>query len=120
MAVKRIILAHETTFLRTTLRRLINKAADLRVVGEIDSLAEIPAALARTQADWLLLSLPEDHNLSPEILDELQRHPELRVLAISGDGSQMQLEWVERRNHETSDFSVQDFMRIFSDASHSG
>lgn len=120
MAEKRIILAHETKFLRTTLRRLISKTEDLKVVAEVDSLAEIPKTLAHTQADWLLLSLPEDHNLSPEILDELQRHPDLRVLAVSHDGSQMQMEWIERRNHATGEFSVQQFMQIFSDAPNAG
>jgi DNA-binding NarL/FixJ family response regulator len=116
MSEQRIILAHETKFLRTTLRRLITKANNLRVVAEVDNLDEIAHALAHTQADWMVLSLPEDHNLAPEILDELQRHSQLRALAVSGDGSQMQMEWIERRNHETSQFSVQEFMEIFSEA----
>lgn len=124
MELHRIILAHDARFLRTTLRRLLNKTPNLEVVAEINSLDELPDALKDTHANWVILSLPEEDGLPTSILDEMQRYPQLRVLAVSGDGSHMRVEWVERRDRETSHFSVDDFKELFSvagsnsDASH--
>lgn len=110
----RIILANDARFLRTTLRRLLNKTPNMEVVAEINSLDELPKALKETQANWVILSLPEENGLPSFILDEMQRYPHLRVLAVSGDGSHMRLEWVERWDRETGHFSVEDFKELFS------
>jgi DNA-binding NarL/FixJ family response regulator len=113
MEVQRIVLAHDVTFLRSTLRRLIDKTEHLQVVAEVNRLSEVPKALETTRATWLLLTLPEDGELPVSILDAMEHFPHLRVLAVAKDGSQLRVEWLERRDRETSHLSVQDFMDIF-------
>jgi DNA-binding NarL/FixJ family response regulator len=115
---QRVILAHETRFLRSTLKRLIAKSPELEVVAEVDRLEDLPAVLLATPANWLILSLPENSRLPAAILDALHRLPTLRVLAVSGDGSRMRVEWVERHDHETGQLSVQEFMALFSAPEH--
>ncbi len=115
---QRVILAHETRFLRSTLKRLIAKSPQLEVVAEVDRLEDLPAVLLATPASWLILSLPENSSLPPDILDALHRRPSLRVLAVSGDGSRMRVEWIERHDHETGHLSVEEFMAMFSAPEH--
>jgi DNA-binding NarL/FixJ family response regulator len=116
MSSHRIVLANEARFMRTTLRRLLDKSDQLEVVAEVDDLQQIPAVLERTQADWLLVSLPEENGLPSAILTELQRFPDLRVLAVSRDGSRTRVEWLEQFDQETGEFSVERFLNIFNDA----
>lgn len=116
MSSHRIVLANEARFMRTTLRRLLDKSDQLEVVAEVDELEKIPETLDRTRADWLLISLPDEDGLPSEILHELERFPDLRVLAVSRDGSRTRVEWLEQTDHETGEFTVEKFLSIFNQA----
>jgi DNA-binding NarL/FixJ family response regulator len=111
---QRVILAHDTRFLRSTLKRLIAKSPRLEVVAEVDQIENLPAQLQATPADWLILSLPENGDLPAAVLEVLQRQPDMRVLAVAGDGSRMRLEWIERRDREIGELSVPEFIALFS------
>lgn len=115
MSSHRIVLANEARFMRTALRRLLDKSDRLQVVAEVDDLDKISAAVERTQADWLLVSLPEENGLPNEILAALENFPDLRVLAVSQDGSRTRVEWLEQLDHETGGLSVAEFLKIFND-----
>lgn len=115
MSLHRIVIANETRFMRTALRRLLDKTEAIEVVAEVDNLDRMPAVLERTQPDWLLVSLPDgDEGLPPEILSALEQNPDLRVLAVSRDGSRTRVEWLEQNDQYTGELSVAEFLKIFN------
>jgi DNA-binding NarL/FixJ family response regulator len=82
--VIRIIVVDDHPLVRRGIREMVAAQADLEVVGEAATAAEVPALLAKQSCDVLLLdlSLPDGSGL--EVLKELRRgFPQLRVLVVS-------------------------------------
>ena len=111
MTDQRIILANGSRLLREMLNRILHKAEHLEVVQEVSDHDNLPAALSK-EAEWIIMSLPDDQQI-PEWTDTyIQEHPLIRIMAFSSDGSWIKLKWLESREQELSDVSLKDLIHI--------
>ena len=112
MYTKRIILADGSRLLREMLHRVIFKADHLEVVQEVSSYADLPSAIERFDPEWVIMSLPSDHVI-PDWVDAcIVNYPSVRFLAVSTDGSMIKMKWLERREEDLGDLSLNDLIHI--------
>lgn len=94
----RIILANQPRLLREMLKRVILQSRELKLVGEIAhsvNLNEIEEIIEQTDAQWIVLTLSADGQISEETEMLLVNHPTLSVLAVAMDGSQFKVLWTD-------------------------
>lgn len=112
MTEHRIILANSSRLLREMLNRILRKKGNLRVIREISGQEDLPDAIQQDDAEWLILSLPEDENM-PEWVDVyMLEHPALRVLTVSPDGGRIKLKWLESHEEDLVDPSLEDLILV--------
>jgi hypothetical protein len=95
METQRIILAGESRLLMEMLRRAISKSPGLEVVDQVADLANLPSAVERASAQWVIISLRPEGKMPEVVSHLLATHPSLLVLALAADGSHARLEWME-------------------------
>ena len=112
MEPSRILLAGLPRFLRETLRRTFDKDPKLRVVGEVNNLADLSAAIADTQARWvILLLLPE--GTMPQLIELLlAEYPAVRFLAVANDGSHVKARWSEPHERTLDGLSLSELHAV--------
>jgi hypothetical protein len=96
--LSRIILANQPRLLREMIKRVILKSGELQLVGEIAhraNLNEIEEIIEQTGAQWIVLTLSADGEISEETKTLLVNHPTLSVLAVAMDGSQFKVLWTD-------------------------
>jgi DNA-binding NarL/FixJ family response regulator len=108
----RIILANGSRFLQEMLKRVIEKTPDLQVVGEIAGLAQLSSTIAKTEAEWVIVSLLPDGKIPEMVESSLIAHPSVRVLALAADGSQVKMKWIEPREKILDDLSMDELIAI--------
>ena len=83
MGKVRVLLANKPRMLRELLRSLIQRQADMEVMGEVLDPVELLLAVDETQADVVVVDLPESGE-EPGICSHLlAEYPQLLVLALS-------------------------------------
>ena len=91
MESRRIILAIKPRLLRDMLRRALENAHGVRIVGEYTDRASLLAAVARSEAQWVIVSLSASGDM-PAIADFVHTaNPQLNILAVSLDGSRTRI-----------------------------
>jgi DNA-binding NarL/FixJ family response regulator len=81
----RILLAELPRMLREIVEDVVSTQADMQIVGAADSLAALPAEVARTSPDVVILAL--ERGAAPTRLDPLlYGQPSLSIVAITEDG----------------------------------
>ena len=113
MQRKRIILANDTQFFRDAFQRVIEKKSGLQVIREVKDLADLPSAVHETHADWVIISLPDDGKISKPVEKLLIDYPFIHILAVAKDGSRIRIEWMEHKEKEVKNLSLDDFIEIF-------
>jgi DNA-binding NarL/FixJ family response regulator len=113
MQRKRIILANDTHFFRDAFRRVIEKKSDLQVIREVKDLADLPSAVQEIHPDWVIISLPDDGKVTKPVEKLLSQHPYIHILAVDKDGSRIRVEWMEHKEKEAENLSLDDFIKIF-------
>lgn len=113
MQRKRIILANDTHFFRDAFRRVIEKKSGLQVIREVKDLADLPSAVQETPADWVIISLPNDGKISKPVEKLLIENPFIHMIAVAKDGSRIRVEWMENKEKEVENLSLDDFIEIF-------
>ena len=108
----RIILANGSRFLHEMLKRVIEKTPDLQVVGEIADLARLSSTIAKTEAEWVIVSLPPDGKIPETVESSLTTHPSVRVLAVATDGSQVRIKWLESHEEPLGDVSLNELIAV--------
>lgn len=112
MSPSRIILANGSRFLHEMLKRALEKTPDLQVVDEVTNLARLPSAISRTDAQWVIMSLPLDGEI-PEVAKSLLiAHPSVRILAMATDGSQVRIKWLESHEEALDDLSLDELFAV--------
>jgi response regulator of citrate/malate metabolism len=97
---QRIVLVDGSRLLRGMLKRAIERDTHLRVVAEVDEIKKFSTVIRHANADWIFLILPP-RKAVPEVINQtLRKHPELRMLVMSTDGSRVRMRWIE--THETA------------------
>jgi len=112
MSEQKIILINDSRLLREILKRVIDKADGLRVVMELQHLKELEPAMRAIQPDWVLISVPDaDH--TPKTLEKIiQKYPGLKMIAVSADGAQVRMKWVEYHEEALDGLSWNDLTAI--------
>lgn len=112
MTKQRIILANSSRLLREMLNRILRKTDSLKVVREVSDQKELPDAIQQDDAEWLIMSLPEDEKM-PEWVDVyMMEHPSLHILTVSPDGGRVRLRWLESHEEDLVDPSLDDLILV--------
>lgn len=108
----RVILANEPRLFRDMLERVFNKQIDLQVVAEVLNWSRLSTVIARTRADWVVVSLLPNGEF-PAYADLLiGLHPQIGVLAVAWDGSQIKVKGNNLVEEELVGISLQDLLTI--------
>jgi DNA-binding NarL/FixJ family response regulator len=109
---QRIILVNSSRLLREMLHTVLSKAEHLQVVREVSDQEELPSAIDQLEAEWLVISLPFDRGLPDWVDQYISNHPLMRLLAVSTDSSEVKLKWLESREENLEDLSLNDLLHI--------
>ena len=115
MEPRRIILAHVPRLLREMLERALTAVPGLRIIEELSDLAQVPEALERTGAEWVIVSLPPGGKLSSVTEPLLVAHPSVRLVNMVSDGSHVTMQWVEPREQALDEFSMNELIALLRD-----
>jgi hypothetical protein len=117
MPEQRIVLATTSRLLRDMLRRILHKAEDLEVLGEVTDLRDLHAVIENSRPAWVILSLPYDERFPGWVESYVVQHPSVRFLAIASDGSKIKMKWLQIREQELNGLSLRDLLGILQDHS---
>ena len=112
MSEQRIILANSSRLLREMLNRILHKTENLEVIQEITDHKNLPTEIEKSDAEWVIMSLPGDHGI-PEWVDHyIVDHPHVRFMAVANDGSWVKTKWLESHEEELDNLSLRDLIHI--------
>lgn len=112
MPEQRIILANSSRLVREMLDRILRKTENLKIVQEITDPENLPIQLEKSDAEWVVLSLPVNNGL-PEWIDSfIADHPHMRFMAVADDGSWVKTKWLESHEEESGNLSLKDLIHI--------
>jgi len=116
MFKQRIILINGSRLLRELLHIVIRKAEHLEIVQEIHDLDDLPAMIANTEADWVIMSLPSGERTPDWVSTYIAAHPSVRLLEVSNDASKIKMKWSEPHEEDLHDLSLNDLIHILERA----
>ena len=112
MYAQRIILVNGSRLLGDMLHNVICRADHLEMVQEVSRYEELPATIERTNAEWVIMSLPFDASFPSWVDDHLAEHPATRFLAIFIGSGKVRLKWLGSPEEELEDLSLDDLIHI--------
>ena len=112
MSEQRIILANGSRLVHEMLNRILLKTKNLEVVQEIPDHNKLPAALEKSDAEWIILSLPADSFIPDWVDTYIVDHPYVRFMAVANDGSWVKTKWLESHEEELDNLSLRDLIHI--------
>jgi DNA-binding NarL/FixJ family response regulator len=79
----RILVANQPRLMRELILTTLTDQPDMEIVGEVVDDAEIPAEVAKSSPDLVVISMDESGR-RPVLCDTiLHKHPEVRILAVA-------------------------------------
>lgn len=109
---RRIILTNGARLLLEMLKRAIDKASGLQVVGEITDLARLPSVIEQTGAQWVIMAFPPEGEM-PEMAESLlTAYPSVRIMAVATDGSQVTMKWLESHERTLDGLSLDELIAV--------
>lgn len=112
MSEQRIILANGSRLVREMLNRILLKTENLEVVQEIANHEKLPTEIEKSDAEWVIMSLPVESRM-PEWVDTfIVGHPQMRFMAVANDGSWVRTKWLETHEEELDNLSLKDLIHI--------
>ena len=112
MTDQRIILANDSRLMREMLNRILLKAKHLDVVQQVTDHEDLPAAIQQQDAEWIILSMPADNKIPDWADTYLQKHPNVRIMAVSPDGSRVNLKWLDKREQNFPNPTLQELIDL--------
>jgi hypothetical protein len=112
MSEQRIILANGSRLLHEMLNRILDKTVNLKVVQEISSYEELPPEIEKSDAEWVIMSLPVGSNIPKWVEPFIAGHPHMRFMAVASDGSWVKTRWMESHEEELGNLSLKDLIHI--------
>jgi len=97
----RVLVANRPRLMRELMLATISDQPDIEIIGEVESESGIEAAVATTQPDFLIVALGKSNRLSAVCGAVLQKHPQLKVIAIAPDRNSTIFYWtsLEIKSH---------------------
>lgn len=112
--VRRVILVNNSRLLLGMLRRVIEKARHLELVGELVDLSNLGEKIAETNADWVILN-NEQNVKNLETVDKLMNaHPSVRFLTVNADGSQVSMKSLRLHEQNLSGLSLVEILKVLA------
>jgi len=97
------------------------KDGQLQVVKEISDHHNLPSAIEKYDAEWVIVSLPNNQKVPAWVDEYMAEHPPVRFIAVSSDGSQVKIMWMESHEKNYDDLTLEDLIHILeSKPSHAG
>ena len=112
MSEQRIILANNSRLVREMLNRILHKTDNLEVVKEITDHKDLPAEIEKSDAEWVIMSLPSDHTIPEWVETYIVEHPRMRFMAVANDGSWVKTKWLESHEEELDNLTLRDLVNI--------
>jgi chemotaxis response regulator CheB len=95
----RVAVATQPRLMRELMVETVKTQSDIEVVADIQSEADIERAVDECKPDFLILASSEP-NLRPPICDVLlQRHPNLKILALAAERNRAVMLWASLDIH---------------------
>ena len=111
MPAQRIILVNASRLLGDMLRTIIYRADHLELVQEVRDDKEFSSAVEKSEAEWIILSLPSDKKIPGWVDLYIAKHPSTRFLAIFPGSSKVKLKQLACEE-DLEDLSLNDLMQI--------
>ena len=112
MSERRIILANSSRLLREMLNRILHKTENLEVIQEITDHKQLPTEIEKSDAEWVIMSLPVDRGMPGWVDHYILDHPRVRFMAVANDGSWVKTKWLESHEEELDNLSLKDLIHI--------
>jgi DNA-binding NarL/FixJ family response regulator len=97
MSSIRVLVANHPRLIRELVMATISDQPDIEIVEVIDQESEIEDRIEKTRPDFLIVALDKSNHLPAICLPLLQKHPQLRVIAIAPDGNNLVFYWTSLR-----------------------
>lgn len=97
MSSIRVLVANHPRLIRELVMATISDQPDIEIVDEIDQESEIEDRVEKTRPDFLIVALDKSNQLPAICLPLLQKHPQLRVIAVAPDGNSLMFYWASLR-----------------------
>lgn len=111
MSAQRIILVNASRLLGDMIRTVIYRADHLELVQEIRGDEKFSPAIEKSEAEWVILSLPSDKSIPGWVNKYITKHPSMRFLAIFPGSSKVKLKWLDYEE-DMEDLSLNDLLQI--------
>jgi DNA-binding NarL/FixJ family response regulator len=85
--VIRVAMANQPRMMREVIAMSLGYEEDVQVVANITDEAEISRVIEETKPEFLIVSLDSRRFGRSEREDMLQRHPEIKIMALASDGN---------------------------------
>lgn len=98
----RVLVANRPRLMRELVLATIGDQPDIEIVGEVANEADIETAVVAAQPDFLIVALEKSNRLPVACDAVLQKHPQLRVIAIAPDRNSTIFYWtsLEIKSHQ--------------------
>ena len=111
----RVLVANQPRLMRELMVATISEQPDIEIVGEVQEDSELLSAVEKTLPDFLIVAL-EKFNRLPQICHSiLQKHPQMKVIAVSSDRNSSMFYWtslkVQSNEIEASEAGVLSALR---------
>jgi DNA-binding NarL/FixJ family response regulator len=94
------------------LRRVIEKARYLEVVGEMADLRNLSEKIRETNADWVIVDHEQDARNLGAIIELMKAHPFVRFLTVTADGSQVHMQSLGFHEENLSGLSLAEILYV--------
>lgn len=111
----RVLVANRPRLMRELILATISDQPDIEIVGEIQDEEQIESAVSETAPDFLIVALERSNRLSDPCHEVLQKHPNLRIIAIAPDRNNTMFYWaslnIQHNQIEASEQGVLNALR---------
>lgn len=98
----RVLVANRPRLMRELILATVSDQEGIEIVGEIQDEKQIESAVAEMLPDFLIVALDGDNRLPDPCITVLQKHPSLRVIAISPERGNTMFYWTSLNIQHTS------------------
>jgi AmiR/NasT family two-component response regulator len=89
----RVLVANRPRLMRELILATVSDQDGIEIVGEVQNEQQIESAVAAVQPDFLIVALDRNDRVPDACITVLQKHPSLRVIAISAERGNTMFYW---------------------------
>lgn len=110
--VRRVILVNNSRLLLGMLRRVIEKARHLEVVGEMVDLQNLGEKIRETNADLIIMDREQEARNLGAIQELMNAYPSVRFMTVTADGSQVCMKRLGLHEENLSDLTLYEILKV--------